>query len=65
MAKVHVKVSGGAVQEVEAATLGQLKAKLDVAKHTATIDGNAQSSDTYELQDFQFVTLTAPVKGAK
>lgn len=61
---VAAKVSGGKLQMVEAATLGELKETLDVENYQATIDGEPQSDNDYKLQNDSVVILTAPVKGA-
>lgn len=61
---VAVKVSGGRIQMVEADTLGELKDFLEVPNYQATIDGEPQDDDSFELENDSVVILTAPVKGA-
>jgi hypothetical protein len=64
MASVQVQVAGGSIKQVEADTIEELKAKLGASTHQATVNGEPQDGD-YDLSDFEFVTLTAKVKGAR
>lgn len=63
MAKVIVQVTGGAKQEVEASTIGEVKGKLGATGYTANLNGNP-ADDTKPVQAYDFVTLAPPVKGA-
>ena len=63
MAKVQVQVTGGALTQQEAATVGELKQKLSVPNHQAVVNGDA-AGDDFQLEDFQFVALAPSVKGA-
>lgn len=64
MVEVSVKVSGGQLQVKKAATLGELKKLVDAPKYQATINGEVENNDAMALTEGDFVTLTAPVKGA-
>lgn len=64
MATVIVKVSGGSPKEVSANTLGELKAQLNLAKHQATINGEPESDDSYQLENDSLVIFTEQIKGA-
>lgn len=63
MAKVQVQVAGGDIQSKEAYTVGDLKRMLDAEGYDAMVNGETES-DSYELEDFNFVVLTKKVKGA-
>ena len=60
--KVPVKITGGALQEVEAKTVGEVKNALGVGKYTANVNGSP-ASDSKVLGENDFVTLAPPVKG--
>lgn len=62
MASVTVKVTGGNVQEMEADTVGDVKARLNLQAYTATVNGEPADDDT-DLEDYNFVTLSTAVKG--
>lgn len=64
MAKVQVQVTGGAIQQKEASTVGELKTLLGVVAYTATVNGEP-SSDSDELNDYEFISLAPAVKGAR
>ena len=61
---VTAKVSGGKLQKIEAATLGELKTKLGVENYQATVDGEPQNDKAFALEQDSMVMLTAPVKGS-
>ena len=61
MAKVQVQVTGGQVQTIEAATIGEIKKKLGVPSYTAQVNGDP-AADGHGLSDYEFVTLTESVK---
>jgi len=64
--KVDYKVLGGRVTEVDLptrATVGTLKSKANLSKHTASVNGEP-ADDNYELRDGDYVTLSEAVKGA-
>lgn len=61
MSKVQVKVAGGAIQEKEANTIGDLKRLVSAEGYVATVNGEPEGDD-YELQEFEFVSLAKPVK---
>jgi len=60
--KVIVKVVGGSLQELEADTVGDVKAALNLQSHSAAVNGEA-ASDDQELEEGQLVTLAPSVKG--
>lgn len=62
MASITVKVTGGNVQEMQASTVREVKSKLSLPNHTASVNGETQDDD-YELEDYEFVTLAPAVKG--
>lgn len=62
MAKVTVKVTGGDIKEMNADTVGDIKDELNLSDYTATVNGEP-AEDDYELEDFNFVTLSTAVKG--
>lgn len=64
MAKVTVKVIGRNVQEMDAGTVGEVKANLGLPKYAASVNGVPQD-DSYTLEDFEFVSLSEPVKGGQ
>ena len=64
MASVIVKVQGAQPKEEQAETLGELKRKLGMGTFQATINGDPENDDSYQLEDYQVVTLTEKVKGA-
>jgi len=62
--KITAQVMGGqpkVFDDVE--TVKDIKAKLGVSNHTATVNGEP-ASDDQELSDYEFVTLAPAVKGA-
>lgn len=63
MAKVQVQVIGGAIQQLDIGTVGDVKAKLDAKTYTATVNGSPVN-DAYALKDYEFVSLAPSVKGA-
>ena len=63
MAKVDVKVlGGGAPTELEASTVGEVKAAKGLTSYSASVNGRP-ASDDQELSDDDFVALSASVKG--
>lgn len=64
MAKVHAQIVGGSIKEIEADTLGEVKKQLGAERYSATVNGEPEGSDSYELSDFEFITLAPAVKGA-
>lgn len=63
MAKVTVQVAGGQPQQKEAITIAGLKEQMSLPNHAATVNGEP-ADNSYELSDYEFVTLAAAVKGA-
>lgn len=63
MAKVQVQVTGGAIQQKEVGTVGDVKSQYPGANYTATVNGEP-ADDSYVLSDYEFITLTESVKGA-
>lgn len=62
MAMINVKITGSAIQEKEASTVGELKAGLGLSTHTAKVNGSpANDSDSLATDDF--VVLSPAVKG--
>lgn len=61
MAKVQVQVEGGAIQQKVADTVGELKTQMGMRDYTATVNGD-NANDSYELVDFDFVSLAKPLK---
>lgn len=61
MAKVQAQVAGGAIKQIEADTVADVKQQLNVPNYTATVNGEPES-DSYELEDYEFVALAQPVK---
>jgi hypothetical protein len=65
MAKVTAQVLGGDPKVLDdCGTVGQVKSRLGVATHTATVNGEP-AEDSYQLSDFEFVSLSPAVKGGK
>ena len=65
MAKVQAQVLGGGIQEVDSVrTVGDVKTRLGVPNHAATVNGNSVR-DSYGLSDYEFVSLSPAVKGGK
>jgi hypothetical protein len=63
MAKVTAQVLGGEVKVLEDVfDVGEVKAELQVPEHTATVNGEP-ADDDYELEDYEFVSLSPSVKG--
>ena len=63
MAKVTAQVLGGDPKVLEGmGTVGDVKAKLQATNHTATVNGEPVE-DSYELDDYEFVSLAPAVKG--
>jgi hypothetical protein len=62
MAKVQVQVLGGDIKQIEAATVAEAKQQMGVPSHTATVNGEP-ATDSTELEDYQFVSLSPAVKG--
>lgn len=63
MAKVHAQIIGGEIKELVLGTVGDVKSKLNASNYTVTVNGEPES-DSYQLQDFDFVSLAPAVKGA-
>lgn len=63
MPKVNVQVIGGAIKQIEANTVGDVKTAMDAGKYTATVNGEP-AEDSYVLSDYEFVALAPQVKGA-
>lgn len=61
MAKVQVQVAGGAIQQKEVGTVGELARSVNASGYQATVNGEPVT-DTYELNDFEFVSFAKPVK---
>jgi len=63
MAKVTAQVLGGDPKLLEGVdTVAEVKSRLQVSGHTATVNGEA-ADDDYQLSDYEFVTLSPAVKG--
>lgn len=60
--KVNVQVLGGTIKQIEAFDIADVKAQLGVPSHTATVNGDP-ASDSFELEEYQFVMLSPAVKG--
>ena len=63
--KITAVVLGGnpvVLDDVE--TIGDVKARLSVTRHTATVNGEPAEND-FELEDFEFVSLSPSVKGGR
>ena len=64
MSKVTVEVIGGEQQVIEDFdTLFDLMRHLECEGYSASINGEPVAGDV-DLEDFQFITLSPPVKGA-
>ena len=61
MAKVHAKVAGGTVKDIECTSLRCVKEQMNADGYTATVNGVPQDDD-YQLSDDEFVVLAKPVK---
>lgn len=64
MASVQVKVAGGAIQEKEAETVGELASLVNATGYQATVNGEPVDAD-HELTDFEFVAFAKPVKAGR
>ena len=72
MASVIVKRIGASDQTTEAATVGEIKTKLNLSNYTADVKSpmNGESDytvrgDNYELEDGDIVRLAQNTKGGK
>lgn len=64
MAKVQVQVVGGSIQQVDGVSSVQdILTKLGLVNHSASVNGDAVTA-TYELSDYEYVSLAPNVKGA-
>jgi len=64
MAKVQAQVLGGEIKSLaDVGTVGDVKDRLQVTNHTATVNGEPVE-DSYELSDYEFVSMSPAVKGA-
>lgn len=64
MAKVYGQVAGGRPVEKDAATVGELRGKMEIPSgHSASINGRS-ASDGDSLADYNVVTFAPQVKGA-
>lgn len=61
MAKIHVQVAGGEIQEIEADTVSEAQDKVNAGNYQAAVNGEPVDAD-YELSDFEFVSFAKPVK---
>ena len=65
MAKILVKVPGAEPREVDAQTVGEARGRLGLeGGHIAQLNG-ATVKDDQPLQDSQFLTFMANVKGGR
>ena len=64
MAKVQVQVAGGAIQQKDVGTIGELAKVVGAAGYQATVNGEPVT-DGYGLSDFEFVSFAKPVKAGK
>lgn len=62
MAQVKVQVAGGAQQEKDAATVGELRSQLGVDDNAQASVNGEPASDGYQLRKNDFVTFSKPVK---
>lgn len=63
MAKVFVQKVGGALEEKQAETLGELKRATGTTNMQAVVNGEPESDDDYAFEDRDHVTFTEKVKG--
>ena len=64
MAKVTAQAVGGTAKVLEnMGTVADVKRELDLVSYQATVNGEP-ADDDYELDDYEFVTLSPKVKGA-
>lgn len=64
MAKVQAQVTGGAIIQKEANTVGELRVLMGLeSTYGASVNGEPEGSD-YELSDYQMVTFAQQTKGA-
>lgn len=62
--KVTVEVTGKDPQTINGvSTVGEVMTKLGVENYAATVNGEP-ADKSYELSDFEYVTLAPQVKGA-
>lgn len=61
MAKVHVQVAGGEIQEIEADTVEEAQKQVNAANYQAAVNGEPVDAE-FELSDFEFVSFAKPVK---
>ena len=61
MAKVHAKVAGGEVKNIECNTVQCVKEQMGSEGYTATVNGEPEKDD-YRLKDDDFIVLAQPVK---
>lgn len=64
MAKVQAQVVGGEIKAHEANTVGELMSKLNLTNYKAQVNGEEVDND-YELSDYEFVSFSQKVKGAR
>lgn len=65
MAKVVVKILGNSeLKEEEANTIGELKQKLGLTTHAASINGEPADNDSF-LTDDSLVSFSQAVKGGQ
>lgn len=67
MAKVTAQVLGGdpkVLDHSDIVTVADVKARLQVPNHTATVNGDTVRDD-HELSDYEFISLSPAVKGGK
>ena len=63
--KVTAVVLGGSPRILDGVTtVGDVKGRLNVAGHTANVNGEP-AGDDFELEDYEFVSLSPSVKGGK
>lgn len=61
MAKVNVQVAGGAIQQKETNTVGNLAKAVDAEGYQALVNGEPVGHE-FQLSDYQFVSFAKPVK---
>lgn len=64
MATVTGQAVGGALKQIEASTVSDVKEQLNLESYQATVNGEP-CDDDYELSDYEFVSLAPKVKGAR
>lgn len=64
MAKVQVQVAGGSIQQKNADTIRGLACEVGAQGYQAAVNGEPVS-ESYRLQDYEFVSFAKPVKAGR